>query len=205
MVRLSVEELQDILRRARGGCSESLGKLLESYRSYLALIARLQLGQQLQAKCSPSDIVQETFLQAGRDFGRFEGKGEGELVTWLRKILASQLATQVRHFGTQRRNIQLERQLFVELNQSSVLLCEVFANRVKSPSQSAIRREQAVIFADALSQLSAEYREVIVLRHLQRLKFPEIAQRMDRSVDGVRAIWQRALRKLRVLLGDEFA
>jgi len=200
---VSTNELEDLIRRARDGCGDSLGRILELYRRYLSLIARLQLdGGPIQAKCSPSDIVQETFLQANRCFGDFAGRSEGELIAWLRKILVSQMAMQIRHYGTQRRDINLERQLHVEMEGSTIMLSGLAANG-KSPSQSAVRRERAVILADALAHLPGDYREVIVLRHLRGNSFPDVARQMDRSVDSVKGIWQRAVKQLRELLGDE--
>ncbi len=203
MDSVSTVELEDLIVRARGGCDESIGDLLELYRRYLSLIARLHLdGGPIRAKCSPSDVVQETFLQANRGFANFAGRSEGELVAWLRKILASQVAMQIRHFGTQGRDVNLESQLHVEMEGSTIILSGI-VDRGKSPSQHAVRRERAVILADALSHLPDDYREVIVLRYLRGKTFPKVAKQTDRSVDRVKAIWQRAVGKLRELLGDE--
>ena len=73
--------------------------------------------------------------------------------------------------------------------------------RTDSPSQQASRREQAVLLADALGKLTDDYREAIVLRHLEGLSFPEVARRMGRSEDSVKKLWARALAKLRRILG----
>jgi RNA polymerase sigma-70 factor (ECF subfamily) len=70
-----------------------------------------------------------------------------------------------------------------------------------SPSQSASRREQAVLLADALEKLPEDYREVIILSHLESLSFSEVARRMARSVDSVKNLWARALARLRRALG----
>ena len=69
-----------------------------------------------------------------------------------------------------------------------------------SPSQGAIRREQAVLLADALAKLPEHYRDVLVFRHLEGLSFPEIAQRMGRSLDSVEKLWVRGLNRLRQVL-----
>jgi RNA polymerase sigma factor (sigma-70 family) len=68
--------------------------------------------------------------------------------------------------------------------------------------QRAARREQAVLLADALERLPADYREVIILRYLEGLAPPEVAWRMGRSVESVRKLWTRALVQLRRALGD---
>ncbi len=194
-------EPEQLLTQAREGDAEALGRLLEQYRSYLALLSQLQLDRRLHRKVDPTDVVQETFLEATRDFPQFQGTSEGELVAWLRRILATNLANVVRHFlGTQRRDVRLERELEAEVDQSSSLLACGLAAPQSTPSQQASRREQAVLLANALARLPEHYREVIVLRNLQGLSFPEVAQRMGRSLDSVEKIWARALVQLRRLL-----
>src|SRR5437899_12573408 len=64
---------------ARAGNGLALGQLLEQYRNYLVMLARLQIGRRLQGKVDASDLVQETFLEAYRDFGQFRGSTEQEL------------------------------------------------------------------------------------------------------------------------------
>ena len=191
-----------LLRLARAGHGDALGRLLELYHSYLALLARVQIGRRLQGKVDPADLVQETFLEAHRDFAQFRGSTEEELVAWLRQILACNLANLVRHYlGTQRRNVRLERELADELDQSSRALDRSLAGRHSSPSQQAARREQAVLLADALEQLPDDYRDVLVLRHLEGLTFPQVSARMGRSLDSVEKLWMRGLARLRQIMG----
>ena len=198
----AVPDPEQLLNLARAGSSEALGRLLEVYHNYLGLLARVQIGRRLQGKVDPADLVQETFLEAHRDFAQFRGSTEEELVAWLRQILACNLANLVRHYlGTQRRNVRLERELADELDQSSRALDRSLAGRHSSPSQQAVRREQAVLLADALDRLPADYREVIIARHLEGLTFPETARRMGRSLDTVKKLWPRALARLRRSLG----
>jgi RNA polymerase sigma-70 factor (ECF subfamily) len=193
---------ESLLQRARAGDGPALGQLLERHRNYLKLLARLHGDKRLQGKCDASDLVQETSLEAHRDFGQFRGRTERELAAWLRQILVSNLANLVRHYrGTQRRDVGLERQLAVEMDQSSRLLDRGLVAEHSSPSQQAVRQEQAVILADALGELPADYREAIILRHLEGLSFPEVAERMGRTVESVKKLWARALARLRGSLG----
>jgi RNA polymerase sigma-70 factor (ECF subfamily) len=193
---------EQLLQRARTGDGQALGQLLDLYRNYLTLLTRLQISRRLQSKVDAADLVQETFLKAYRSFGQFRGDSEGELMGWLRQILAANVANLVRHYyGTRGRDVRLECELADELERSSQA-CELGpAAQQSSPSQRAARREEAVLLADALAQLPADYGEVIVLRHLQGLPFAEVARRMGRSVDSVEKLWVRALARLRRLLG----
>jgi RNA polymerase sigma-70 factor (ECF subfamily) len=194
---------EQLLALARAGDAEALGRLLEEYRSYLMLLARMQVGRRLQGKADAADLVQETFLEAHRKFDQFRGTTEAEFARWLRAIMARQLAHLVRRYlGTRQRDVRLERAMVGDLDQSSRALDGGLVARGSSPSQRAVRREQAVILANALEQLPPEYRDVLVLRHLERLTFPNVARRMQKSLDSVEKLWVRALDRLRHLLGD---
>jgi RNA polymerase sigma-70 factor (ECF subfamily) len=195
-------DLERLIDRARAGDASVLGKLLEGYRNYLTLLARLTLGRRLQGKLDDSDLVQEAFLEAHRDFGQFRGTTEKELTSWLRRILAHNLANVVRHYcGTQGRDVRLERELEVELERSSQIADPGLVAAPSSPSREAAHREQMVLVANALSQLPKDYREVLILRHLEGLSFPEVAKRMDRTLSSVDKLWVRALARLRRVLG----
>jgi len=188
----------ELLGRARGSDGPALGQLLELYRNYLELLARLQIGRRLRGKVDAADLVQETFLKAHRDFATFRGVTEEELAGWLRQILAANVAMLVRRYcGTQRRDVRLERELAREIDQSSRILDRGLIAPQSTPSQQAVRREQAVLLADALGQLPADYREVIILRHMEGCSFPEVARQMDRTLDSVKKLWTRALVQLR--------
>ena len=58
------------------GDAEALGRLLQLYRNYLQIMARSLIGPDLRAHVAPSDVVQETYLEAHRDFARFLGTAE---------------------------------------------------------------------------------------------------------------------------------
>jgi RNA polymerase sigma-70 factor (ECF subfamily) len=193
---------EQLLQEARGGDAATLGRLLETYRRYLALLARVQIGQRLQGKVDASDVVQETFLEAHQNFPRFRGVSEAEFVGWLRQILAGNLADLLRRYlGAKGRDVRLEREIQDAFDRSSILLDRGLVAPQSSPSQQAVRREQAVILADALEHLPDDYRDVLVLRHLEGLSFPEVSRRMGRSLDSVEKLWMRGLARLRQIMG----
>jgi RNA polymerase sigma-70 factor (ECF subfamily) len=192
-----------IILEARNGSEHALGELLESYRNYLRLLARAEIGRRLQGKLDASDIVQETFLEAHRNFNLFRGTSEQQFASWLRQILAARICNLVRHyFGTQARDVRLEQEIAADLDNSSRMLGGELAASVATPSQQAAQREQNVLLANAMEQLSADYREVLILRHLEGLTFPEVARRMGRTQDSVEKLWVRALVQLRKRFGE---
>ena len=128
---------------------------------------------------------------------------EAQFLAWLRQILVGILANQVRrYFGTKRRDVRLERELQDGLDRSSVFLGSNLIAPQSSPSAQASRREQAVLLADAMEELPEDYREVIILRQLEELSFPQVALRMGRTEDSVKNLWARALVRLRRLLEE---
>lgn len=196
--RATKGDREDLLRGARQGGGTALGHLLEAYRDDLTLALRARIGRRLQSKVDPSDLVQEIFLKAHRDFGRFRGGTEEEFAGWLRQVAATCLATLVRrYYGTRRRDVRLECELADDLDRSSGVLERSLVDRSTSPSDQAARRERAALLADALSRLPDDYRDVILLRHTEGLSFPEVARRLDRSLDSVKKLWMRALDRMR--------
>jgi RNA polymerase sigma-70 factor (ECF subfamily) len=194
------ESPQSLLVKARAGNAAALGQLLELYRNYLRLQALALIGTGLRVRLDPSDLVQETFLEAHRDFPRFAGHTEGEIVAWLRRILVRNLADQLKRHRAGGRDYRRQESLEAKLDRSSQDIEQSLQTGLSTPSGRAAEREQSVVLADALAALPADYREVIVLRHLERLKFDEIAARMGRSSGAVRMLWTRALENLHVLL-----
>src|SRR5262249_61851157 len=86
------QDADQLILEARQGGSEKLGALLELYRNYLYLLARTQIDLHLRARCNPSDLVQETFLQACRRFDQFRGCTEKEWLGWPRRNLPPRAA-----------------------------------------------------------------------------------------------------------------
>ncbi len=83
------------------------------------------------------------------------------------------------------------------LDNSASRVAGLVSASTSSPSQAVHRREVGVVLVDALASLSEEHREVVVLRSLQQLDWPEVAKRMGRTVSAVQKLWARALKQLR--------
>src|SRR5262245_48250334 len=92
------DEAGQLLAAARSGSREALGLLLDTCRRYLLLVADRELAQELKAKGGASDLVQETFLEAQRDFAGFQGSSEDEFRAWLRRLLLNNLANFARRY-----------------------------------------------------------------------------------------------------------
>lgn len=183
------------------GAKLDFAELSQAYVGYLKLLARSQLDAQLRARISPSDVVQETLLEAHRAFAGFRGQTQGELLAWLRRILVNNLATAVEHHMLAakrdvRRDISLDH-ISRSLERSTACLGAMLPASVASPSTDAQRHEDLAGLADALLELPDDYCEVIMLRHWDGLPFGEIAKRMDRSAGAARMLWLRAIEQLR--------
>jgi RNA polymerase sigma-70 factor (ECF subfamily) len=179
------------LARARAGEGEALGQLLVGFRGYLLKIAREELDADLQAKGGASDLVQETFVDARRDFARFVGGDEAELRAWLRRILLNNLANFTRGYReTEKRRVERE----VPLDDGSG--DRGLAADQSTPSGQAMKDERAEALVRALEQLPEDYRRVLQLRHEEELSFKEIAEVMGRSPQAVHKLWARAVERL---------
>jgi RNA polymerase sigma-70 factor (ECF subfamily) len=183
------------LPAARAGSREALGQVLEACRAYLLRIANEGLSDDLQAKGGASDLVQETFLEAHRDFARFEGNTEAELLAWLRCLLLNNVANFARCYRTTGKR-QVGREVRLESGDSSRSEGVGFIADTSSPSTEAMAHEKAEAVARALERLPEDYRRVITLRNHERREFDDIGRLMERSTDAARRLWSRAIERL---------
>lgn len=194
----------ELIRNARDGSGECLGELLDRYRNYLKLLASSKIPPWLQGRAGSSDVVQEVCVQAHQSIGQFRGSSEGEFLAWLRTVLASRLNRLLeQHVGAEKRDIRRERnmhELANSLGHSSVRLEELLVDRTPSPSSELQRSELLVAMSNLMAELSDDYRQVLLLRHIETLSFAEVAQRMGRTTGATRMLWFRAIDRLRQLL-----
>jgi RNA polymerase sigma-70 factor (ECF subfamily) len=183
---------------ARAGSTEALGQLLDQFRHYLLDIANAELDALLRNKVGPSDIVQETFLEAQRIFQRFEGESPTELRAWLRAILLNKIGTTTRHYRDAAKR-QAGRE--VAFSPDSDRQAELEQSG-PTPSRMMMAHERATALRSALLRLPEHYRQLIVWRQMEDLSFDDIAARLGKSIEAVRKLWSRAIQQLQVELGE---
>jgi RNA polymerase sigma-70 factor (ECF subfamily) len=186
-------DIRDLLDRARHGVPDAVGQLLEAARGQLLELADQELPDDLRAKIGPSDVVQETAVEAHRDFASFTGTTAEECFAWLRMILRHNVVDAVRRYRQSRkRNVALEIRIAPGAERGG----GPFIESHRQPDGSAIRREEAAVLNDTLARLPADYRQVLELRYWGGLSFVDMAPRLGRSPEAARKLWYRALERL---------
>ncbi len=182
--------------------NEHTDLVLDSYRSYLLLLARMQLDDRARQRIDASDVVQQTLLEAHQKRGQFQGP-KSEVGAWLRVALANNIRDALRKQRRQKRDVARQRSLEAAVEESSQRLGRWLAADVSSPSMQAIRNEDLLRMADALVELPEAQRDAVVLHHLHGWTISEVAKRIDRSNAAVAGLLHRGLRKLRELMTNE--
>jgi RNA polymerase sigma-70 factor (ECF subfamily) len=173
---------------------------VERFRTYLVVLARIQLGSHPAPRLEASDLVQQTLLDAHRQRPQFRGQTAAEMAAWLRQMLAYNLADARRALQRGKRDVRREQSLEASLADSSVRLEALLAAPQSSPSQKAVGHENVLLLADALTALPEAQREAIVLHYWQELPVAEVATRLGRSPAAVAGLLQRGLKTLRGFL-----
>lgn len=188
--------LDSLLQEACGGSRDSLGKVLEECRAFLLLLAAEELSREVRGKGSPSDLVQQSLLEAQRDFAQFHGNTHDDLVIWLRGILLHNVSDfHDRYCAAGKRCV------FRETSLDRIAVgTERLTSAEPSPSSHARLAERERLVREAIAQLPADYAEVILLRHFEHLAFAAVAARMQRSPEAVRKLWRRAIKRLETKL-----
>ena len=207
MMEFPVSEVVNLIRHAQSGSSESLGLLLDRYRNYLQLLASSRIPSWIRSRAGSSDIVQETCVQVHQSIAQFRGASEGEFLAWLRSVLASRLnRLYEQHVETEKRDVRREHSVEViaaAIGRSGIRIEEMFVDRSPSPSSTMQKNELLVAVSNTMAELPEEYRQVLTLRHLNGMSFPEIADRIEKTAGATRMLWFRAIDRLRYLLSQK--
>jgi RNA polymerase sigma-70 factor (ECF subfamily) len=178
------------LERARQGDQQALGDLLESFRPYVRALTRTLGRERVQSRLGASDLIQDALVVAHQSFAGFRGTTVAELTSWLRQIVLRSAGHTLRdHLGRAKRAANREL--------SADDLAAFLVDTGTSPSGQAIRHEQAAQLAQVLAEMPEDMQQVLLWRHVDGLAHADIAARLERTEEAARALYVRALRKLR--------
>jgi RNA polymerase sigma-70 factor (ECF subfamily) len=189
------DQLAEWLSAARDGSGDALGQVLQACRGYLMIIAQREVDAALQPKGGPSDLVQDTFLDAQRDFGRFHGTTEAELKAWLRQMLLHNVANFARRYRDTAKR-QVDREIGLPASGDSEARGLRLVAEALSPSGQAMANEETQAVSRALERMPPESRQVLLLRYQDEKTFEEIGAIMQRTASAARTLWLHALEQL---------
>ncbi len=204
-----VFDTERMLAEAKNGNKEILGQLLDQYRPYLFVLAHRYLDQRVQGRVDANDLVQQTFMEAHRDFQDFRGENVATLLAWLRNMLRNNIATiHQRHLFAQRRTAAREVDVGGATGDNSSMaspgLEGMIPSETTSPSQRLMKDEAAAKLAISLERLPDTQSEAIRLRYLEGFSLKDIALRMGKTEMAVAGLLKRGLYSLRIdLLTDQ--
>jgi RNA polymerase sigma-70 factor (ECF subfamily) len=182
---MDASEAAAVLARARQGDSDAFRALVERHSRSVFRLAYRMTGNEQDAE----DVVQESFLRAYRQLGRFESRAN--FGTWLYRIVANcsvdlMRAKQARH--DQVRGDTLD------------AVAELPAADAPGPERIAHSAEISRRVRSALERLSPLERAAFTLRHYEGRSIEEISTALGLGTSAAKHSVFRAVKKLRVAL-----
>jgi RNA polymerase sigma-70 factor (ECF subfamily) len=157
----------------------------------------------MNPRLDPSDLVQETCLEAHRDLPDFRGAHELEFLAWLRRILENVVRDSMEmHLGAQKRSLYREEPARRPHGEGDAAPFAELPADQSSPSIRALRGELAVRLAAEIEKLPSDQREAVRLRHVEGWSLKNLAGHFQRSESAVAGLLKRGLRGLREQLAD---
>lgn len=194
----------EMMNNARTGNIDAKEALLELHRARLTKMVQFRMPTSLVRRCDPADVVQEALLEASKRLDEYLNTGTMGFYVWLRWLTNDRLTdAQRQHLGAAKRDANREVHGTSRLSErSGFQLADVLVGQLTSPSRAAAREELRAAIQDGLATLDEQDREVLILRHFEQLSLDEVAQCLQLSKSGANKRHLRALRELRVRLGN---
>ncbi len=193
-------ETRGLLAQAQGGDRQAFERLFARHRPYLQQIVEIRLDARIRARVDPSDVVQETQLEAYRRLPDYLARRPMPFRLWLRKTAQDRLGVVRRqHVEAGRRAVGREVPL---PEQSSLLLARPFMGDASTPSQRADRHDLARRVRRALAQLAEGDQEILLMRTYEGLSNQEIGYILGIEPGTASKRYGRAVLRLHKLLGD---
>jgi RNA polymerase sigma-70 factor, ECF subfamily len=188
------ECFERLLERARADAGNNLAKFFDAFRLYLWREGQRRLPGQLRSKVSPSDFIQETFMDVRKAFASFHGETLEEACNWLRTIYLNRMAQFCRQY-LQIQKRRVVREFSIESSWGREQLRSL-ADRLKTPVEVLIEREDDLRLRLAMSHLPIDDQIIIRLRMFEKKRYDEIAEELGCAYDAARMQFGRALRRL---------
>ena len=194
-------EVLALLNRARSGEKHAFDRLFALCEGQLRRFVNLRLDSKLRPRVDPSDVVQETHIEAFRRLDDFLETPTLPFKLWLRQITLDRLLMmRRRHVGAARRSLAREAAL---PDGSSCVLARQLIAAGSTPSQQVGREELARRVREAVARLTETDREIILMRTFESLSFEEIARLIGVEAAAARKRHGRALLRLHKILTDD--
>jgi RNA polymerase sigma-70 factor (ECF subfamily) len=170
-----------LIPQLKSGDEPAWNALCETFRLDLISKTRFLLRSTGgRTDVNPEDLVQETFLKAWNQRSTFRGDNTKQFASWLLTILRN-------HFIDCCRRPVRETELGTWFG---------IAGDADSPSEQMISIESESELHACLAELKPKYQEVINMRIFEGLKFAQIAEQSDRSINTVASIYRRGIEQL---------
>jgi RNA polymerase sigma-70 factor, ECF subfamily len=194
------DPLADTIARAAAGDTAAWQDLVCAYRERLRRMVAVRLDPRLRGRVDPSDLIQETFLDATGLLADYQSSPPLPFYLWLRQLAGTRIAKAHRHhLDTLRRDVRREVALPADSvpSVSSVALAEHLTGREGRPSEAALQAELRSRLEALLDELEPLDREVLALRHFEQLTNAEAAQVLEVTEAAASKRYIRALERLR--------
>ncbi len=201
----SEENLQSLVNAAATGDQSALATILDTHRERLRHMVAMRLNPIVRARLNPSDVLQESFLDARKKFAEYAANPKHSVYFWLRNLVARRLGKIHRfHLDAEMRDAKREMPLEANFNNaSSIYLASHLAASSYSIERNLVQEELQGRIQVALDSMEEKDREVIALRHFEELSTEETAEILNITRSGVLKRYTRALRKLRDIIGND--
>ena len=168
-------------------------------------VADANLDKKLRARVSPSDVVQDAWVEAFARFGDKEETTNMSLSAWL-KFVVRQSVNRLRRFhrGADKRTVDREQLPGFQgtANESTISrLVEALPASMAGPASPLVRQEAQQRIHSLICGMDEADREILLLRHAENLTNQECAERLNLTTSGASKRYMRALDRLHELAG----
>jgi RNA polymerase sigma factor (sigma-70 family) len=183
-----------LVERLRGGDASALDELLARYYDRVRRIARIRMGPRLRRLTESDDLVQNTFAIAFDKIGKVELRDHSSIIQYLSRVLENQIRDAVEYFEAQKRDRSGEVSLATAESAGGA---PEPADTGPFPPEQAASRELKELYDECVQSLSADQREVILLREYASASWAEITAVLGRPTEhATQELYGRAQIKL---------